>query len=87
MERPEDPISKKVIYRQTVGSNLARRLRIENHDARARKNLIRIGETTTGLPVWANKTVARASLKILTGLRLTPLPDTAVGVKAFCLAW
>ncbi len=57
--------------RQMVGNDMIRRLRIVNHDARNRENLIRVGETETGLPVWVNKTVAGASLKILTGL-ITP---------------
>jgi nickel-dependent lactate racemase len=58
-----------------VGDDMVRRLRIVNHDARNRENLIRIGETETGLAVWVNKTVADASLKILTGL-ITPHHST-----------
>ena len=53
---------------QMVGDDLAERLCIVNHDARDRKNLTKVGETETGLPVWANKTVVNASFKILTGL-------------------
>ena len=54
--------------RQMVGDDLFERLRIINHDANDSKHLTRVGQTKTGLPVWANKTVANASFKILTGL-------------------
>jgi nickel-dependent lactate racemase len=57
--------------RQMVGNDLFERLRIINHDAKDSKHLTRVGDTKTGLPVWANRIVANASLKILTGL-ITP---------------
>lgn len=62
--RPCTPVE----IRQMVGDVLFERLCIVNHDARDRENLTLVGETANGLPVWANKTVANASLKILTGL-------------------
>ena len=60
--------------RQMVGEDLARRLRIVNHNAMDRENLLKVGETETGLPVWVNTTLACASLKILTGL-IAPHPS------------
>lgn len=57
--------------RQMVGSDLASRLRIINHDCEDEANLTLVGETDSGLPVWVNSLVARASLKIATGL-ITP---------------
>jgi nickel-dependent lactate racemase len=65
--RPCTPLE----IRQMVGSDLFERLCIINHDAKDSKRLTRVGETKTGLPVWANKIVAKASFKILTGL-ITP---------------
>jgi nickel-dependent lactate racemase len=56
---------------QMLGSGLSTRLRIANHFCQDEKNLTHMGETDTGLPIWVNSLVARASLKILTGL-ITP---------------
>ena len=59
--------------KEMVGSELAGQLRILNHSCRDRSTLVKVGHTTTGLPVWINKIVAGASLKILTGL-ISPHP-------------
>lgn len=53
---------------QLVGLNLASRLRIINHDCEDEANLTFCGETDTGLPIWVNTLVTKASLKILTGI-------------------
>jgi len=57
--------------KQMVGSELASRIRIINHDCEDETNLTFVGETDSGLPVWVNSVVARASLRITTGL-VTP---------------
>ncbi len=54
--------------RQMVGKNLAARLRILNHNCNDKQNLVAVGKTETGLPVWVNATVAKAAFKIATGL-------------------
>lgn len=57
--------------REMIGHDLASRLRIVNHDCDDKNNLTYFGKTDTGLPVWINTLVAKASVKILTGL-ITP---------------
>jgi nickel-dependent lactate racemase len=57
--------------REMIGHDLASRLRIVNHDCDDKNNLTYFGKTDTGLPVWVNTLVAKASVKILTGL-ITP---------------
>lgn len=54
--------------RAMTGRDLAERLAVSNHVATDRENLVRVGSTSTGTPVWVNRLVARASVKILTGL-------------------
>jgi nickel-dependent lactate racemase len=56
---------------EMVGSELASRLRIRNHDCEDEENLTFYSEMNTGIPVWINSVVAHSSLKILTGL-ITP---------------
>jgi nickel-dependent lactate racemase len=54
-----------------IGHELASRLRVVNHDCDDQNNLTNLGHTDSGLPVWINTLVAKASVKILTGL-ITP---------------
>jgi nickel-dependent lactate racemase len=54
-----------------VGADFASRLRIANHNCADEANLAFCGATDTGLPIWVNSAVAKASLKILTGI-ITP---------------
>lgn len=54
--------------RRMVGHDLAARLKILNHDCSDDQNLVAVGETATGLPVWVNAIVAKAAFKIATGL-------------------
>lgn len=56
---------------QMIGPDLAARLRVLNHNCDDKDNLSYMGETDTGLPIWINSIVAKASVKILTGL-ITP---------------
>jgi nickel-dependent lactate racemase len=58
-----------------LGDDLARSLRVENHDWRA-KDLVFLGTTTRGVPLYINAKVARASYKIVTGVIL---PHQAAG--------
>jgi nickel-dependent lactate racemase len=53
---------------QIVGLDLSASLRIINHNCEDEANLTFIGETDTGLPIWVNSLMVKASLKILTGL-------------------
>jgi len=54
-----------------IGPSLSSRLRVVNHDCDDPDNLTSLGHTDSGLPVWINTLVAKASIKILTGL-ITP---------------
>ena len=58
-----------------LGEDLAASLRVENHDWRAR-DLVFLGTTSRGVPLYVNATVARASYKIVTGVIL---PHQAAG--------
>ena len=51
---------------EVLGEPSRKRVRCENHNARA-QSLVRYGMTTRGTPVWLNKTVSEAGLRILTG--------------------
>jgi len=57
--------------RRMVGDGLASRLEIINHDCNDMQNLVAVGTTDTGIPVWVNAIVASAGFKIATGL-ITP---------------
>lgn len=54
-----------------IGQDLASRLSVLNHDCDDPDNLTNLGSTDSGLPVWINTRVAKASFKIVTGL-ITP---------------
>jgi nickel-dependent lactate racemase len=57
--------------KEIIGADLASRLKVVNHDCNDQDNLTSFGQTDTGLPVWINTLVAKASFKIVTGL-ITP---------------
>lgn len=61
--------SKEII--EMVGQDLFSKLRILNHDCQDDSNLIYLGKTDAGLPIWANSRVAEASVKVITGI-ITP---------------
>jgi nickel-dependent lactate racemase len=61
------PVSTGEIH-QMVGSSLANRLRILNHDCEDETNLTYMGKTDLGLPIWVNSALPKSSLTILTGL-------------------
>jgi len=54
-----------------LGPDLARRLKIINHDSMDGSNVVFVGTTEKGLPIYVNRYVAEAELKILTGI-ITP---------------
>ncbi|SFM38854.1 nickel-dependent lactate racemase [Thermodesulforhabdus norvegica] len=54
--------------RSIVGNEFAEKLKILNHVATDTKNMVLVGKTKVGTPVWINSAVAHASIKILTGL-------------------
>jgi nickel-dependent lactate racemase len=50
-----------------LGSEIAARYRVVNHDARNRSSLAFAGETSTGVPVWLNREWLEADVRITTG--------------------
>ncbi len=52
---------------EILGAEARKRVRCRNHDARDQSSLVYCGATSRGTPVWLNKTVAAAGLRILTG--------------------
>lgn len=59
------PTSNELI--EMVGKEFKSSMRIVNHDAGNKKNLIYLGETSRKVPIWVNKEYMKADLKILTG--------------------
>jgi nickel-dependent lactate racemase len=57
--------------RAMLGSDLADKIRVENHDSMKADELVDLGKTRRGVPVVINKTVAKADVKIATGM-VTP---------------
>jgi lactate racemase len=53
---------------EIIGPEVARRFKTESHDCQDDNNLVYCGTTTSGLPLYINKTVAQASFRITTGL-------------------
>jgi nickel-dependent lactate racemase len=51
-----------------LGCEAVRRFKVINHDCRNREELVHLGETKRGVPIWMNKMAAEASLRILTGI-------------------
>jgi nickel-dependent lactate racemase len=54
-----------------LGKAATRRYRVINHDCLDKAQLVHLGETKRGVPIWMNRTVVEASLRILTGV-VTP---------------
>lgn len=52
---------------EQVGSEVARRLKMYNSDARRPEDFVYFGTTKRGTPVWINKLVCEADLVIMTG--------------------
>ena len=52
---------------EILGAGIRKRVTCLNHDARDQSSLVYCGTTSRGTPVWLNKTVAAAGLRILTG--------------------
>jgi lactate racemase len=50
-----------------LGTDIARRYRVLNHDARDRSTLAFAGETSTGVPVWLAREWLEADVRITTG--------------------
>jgi lactate racemase len=53
---------------QIIGPETALRFKTESHDCLDDKNLVYCGTTSSGLPLYINKTVAEATFRITTGL-------------------
>ncbi len=56
---------------QMLGPEVAARFRVVNHDCNDLDSLSYVGDTGSGVPVWVNRLVASADVKVLTGL-ITP---------------
>lgn len=54
-----------------IGPDLAGRLRVANHDGQDESSLVYLGDSKLGVPLYINRLVAEADLKIVTGL-ITP---------------
>lgn len=54
-------------HRTLLGKKLADRFRVEDHDCRNEKNLVRLGTTSFGTPVIVNRTAVENDHVILTG--------------------
>lgn len=54
-------------HQTLVGEEVYRRIRVIDHQARDRENLVYMGTTGRGTPVWINRHVAGADRVILTG--------------------
>lgn len=54
-------------HRQLLGPQLADRFRIIDHDSCDKQNLVYLGETTFGTPVWINKRAMECDHIVLTG--------------------
>ncbi len=54
-----------------IGSDLAGRLRVVNHNGQDESSLVYLGDSERGVPLYINRLVAEADLKIVTGL-ITP---------------
>ena len=50
-----------------LGPDLSGELRVVMHDARNTESLIRLGDTSTGVPVWLNREWVESDIKITTG--------------------
>jgi len=68
------PTSNELI--EMVGKEFKSSIPIVIHDASNKKNLIYLGETSRKVPIWVNKEIVKADLKILTG---TISPHHAAG--------
>jgi nickel-dependent lactate racemase len=54
-------------HEQMLGAAIARRYRVVNHDSRDPSTLVRVGTTTTGVPVSLNRLWMDADIRITTG--------------------
>jgi len=68
-----------------VGEEIRRAYRIVNHNAKDESNLVYLGETSLGTPIWLNKLFYESDLKVLTGL-IEPhfMAGYSGGRKAVC---
>lgn len=54
-------------FAQVLPAELLSRYRVVSHDAAARENLVHLGETRQGTPVWVNRLFAQAELRVVVG--------------------
>jgi len=52
---------------QMLGESILERVEVVNHNARDKGSLVYLGETKSGTPIWLNKVLYRAKVRILTG--------------------
>ncbi len=70
---------------EMVGEEVLKSYRIVNHAAKDESNLVYLGETKLGTPIWLNRLFCESDLKILTGL-IEPhfMAGYSGGRKAVC---
>jgi lactate racemase len=54
-------------FAQVLPPEVLSRYRVASHDAAARENLVELGVTKLGTPVWVNRLFARAGLRVVVG--------------------
>ena len=54
--------------RELIGDDLFERYKVVPHDACDRENLVDMGTTTRGTPIWVNSIYAHSKIRVLTGL-------------------
>jgi len=54
-------------FAAVIPKHLLGRYQVVSHDAEDRANLVHLGQTTAGTPVWANRLFAEADLRIVVG--------------------
>lgn len=67
------------------GGQVLERVRVHDHDSLDYENLVCLGETAQGLPVWVNKLVTEADVTIGVGLvEIHPWAGFSGGAKILC---
>jgi len=71
--------------RAKLGEEVLDRVSVVNHNAWDKENLVYVGKTGSGIPIWLNKTYYNADIKIGIG-NIVPHPATVglVGAKLLC---
>jgi len=63
---------------EIFGPEWPRRLKVVNHDCMAEEDMVYLGETPRGVPVYLNRVLVEAQVKVLTGLIAPTMPSVSV---------